>query len=717
VSTSWKDDLSALFSPGNVAIVGASERSHYCVLCVENLDRLEFPPDRLFLVNPTRSEVFGRKAYPSLAAIQQPVHQAVLLVNRDRTLDAFHECIAKGVKSIVMLAAGFAESDEEGARIQREFTKLAEEHRIPVTGPNCTGLVNLTRQFAAYDGAGRLPDGPPGPVSVVFQSGGLMNPLMETACDRSLRIGKMASVGNAAVLAVEDYLTYFAHDPETSLILSYVESMRDPRRGMAAIEHAGASRKPILMIKAGRSARGRRAAASHTASIVASGRAWEGALAQKGVVLVDSIDELTEAGLLLSLAGQRLFTGGLGFVTISGGDTSLFCDIADKHGLHLAELTPATFTRLKEATGKPSLLGNPLDMGGSHRFGTEGFLKAFDVFIADPGIDVVAVRLAMPKTPTPASLKSFGELKARCDRAGKFLVAFSRASERWDGAWYPAMLEAGIPFLSEFDRGCLALRRWSEYSQFAVQRRSQPRAAGPASDEAMRIEKRPGVWLYKEAEDLVGRFGVPVARSVVASSINDLKAAALGFHYPLVIKVDSRDISHRNAAGGVVVGVRTPDELENAYETIHRRVHKARPEALINGLIVQELVPARLEMIVGIASTPDLGPVVLVGAGGTSVEIAPDVVIGYPPISREEARYLMSRLRLWPRLIHLGGEQSRAVEGMADVVCAVSRLAQHARGIDLQVDLNPVMVSEQGAVAVDILVSSANAVTEAGRLL
>ena len=703
----WKDDLSPLFQPQSIAIIGASERNHYCHLTVENIFRFDFPRERLFMVNPTRNEVYGQPAQPSIGAIPDRVDLAILVVNRDRILNAFREAVDKGVRGVVILASGFAEADAKGAEIQAEISKLGVAAQVLVCGPNCTGVADLANRSAAYDGGGRLPDRVGG-VSVVSQSGGLMNPIMETLGGRAVGLRRLVSAGNAAVLGPEDYIRYFAEDPATEVIVSYVEAFKDADRAVAALELAAERHTPVVMIKAGRSARSRRAVQSHTAGLITSGLAWEGVLRQKGVVLVDNLDELVETAIVLQAGVGRRVGLSMGFVTISGGDTSLFCDIADKHGLRLPDLSPEVVARLAAMPGKMSQLGNPFDLAGRFPVGSDAFFDCFDVFAGDEEFMIVAARVNLPKAPTAEALSMVERMRTICDGHNKPFVVFSRATERWDAEWYSKMADLRVPFLEEFDKGCAALARWNSYEDFSTRHVVQADARSSAAERQREAMPRKGVLSYGEAAALVSGYEVPLAKGELSRTADEAVAIAERYGYPVVAKVDSRDVPHRSKLGGVATGLNSEEELRRAYTEILANVSAARPDAVIDGVIVQEQVRGMLEMIVGGTVDPQLGPLVMVGFGGVHVEYLKDVAVGRAPLTETEAYDLLLRLRGAQVLTAAEAGLGADIGALVQALCQTSRLMADYSGEEIEIDLNPIMVGKRGdgVLAVDVLIAS-----------
>ena len=453
--------LAPLFEADRLAIIGASDRNHYAVNVFKNLQNFGFDTSKVVPINPGRPEVFGLKAYPSILDVPGELPLAVIAVNTPNVLAVVEDVGRKGVAAAVIFADGFAEGGEAGKKIQHDVTAAAKAANLKLLGPNCMGFVALRSKLGIW--GGELPKNiRPGNIGCIFQSSGMMNLLMNFGVKRGLGFHLCASGGNEIVLNSADYLDYQAECPEIDVIACYFEAApKEPERFAAALDRAIINGKAVLILRAGRTERAKKNVIAHTGQLAGSAAAWDACFEQHGAIIVNDLDDLIDTTALF--AGARLrpdqHERGVGLMTISGGDCTLLCDIADQEGLNLPELSPATQQVMVEALDKPTVLGNPLDVEDLQRMKPEGFDRCLEKFFAEPNFDMLGVRLNLPETITPAAEKLYTQISELSKTNDKRVFILTRASEPPAQVWYDKLNSLGLTFTGDYRKSVRAMSR------------------------------------------------------------------------------------------------------------------------------------------------------------------------------------------------------------------------------------------------------------------
>lgn len=704
--------LGSAFDARRVALIGASERIHYHHAVVANLRSLGFSLERLALVNPNRTSVFGLPCYPSVEDVPGPIDLAMLAITAERVPEIVQACALRHVPGVVIVSAGFAEAGPEGRERQAALTKLAADHGIAVLGPNSLGLVRVRTGLGLF--ASALPQGlRSGNVSAIFQSGGMLNLFLGLLGQHRIGLASAVVTGNEAVVTLTDLLERAVEDPETGVIALYLESVGEPARFRAALAEAEAAGKPVVALRAGVSSRGQRNVATHSGNLATGSAAWSALLHQRNVVVVGNIDELLEATAVLSCAeqlGTRPTRPRAALMSVSGGDCTLLSDIAERTGWELPDLPSHAHDRLVEAVGKLTLADNPLDVGGLWRRGLISTVAK--IVCADADVDVVAFRLNLPNDPADELLEAYRTLATTIRRSGKLPVALTRASERLEEHWYPFFADLDVPFLHEYERALRSVRRLVDYYRRRDTRRArQPEAEGggvvPTPDVLAWFRGlRPGPLTYLEVKRLLEAFGFSFPRGGLARTAEEAVALAEAIGYPVAVKVDSRRIMHRTEIGGVRLNLRDAAQVREAHASVQAAAGRALDGAAAEGVIVQEMVQGVAEVIVGISIDPQVGPTLLLGAGGIFAEVLNDVALCPVPVSAMDVDEMLGSLRSLPLLSGARGRPRADLESVRRAALGVSRLACQLGPYLGGLDLNPLLVlaDGHGARVVDALV-------------
>jgi acetyltransferase len=697
--------LAPLFEADRLAIIGASDRNHYAVNIFKNLQNMGFDPSRIIPINPGRPEVFGLKAYPSILDVPGEVPLAVIAVNNKAVVSVVEDTGKKGVKAGVIFADGFAEGGEAGEKLQQDLTEAARAANLKLLGPNCMGFVSMRAKLGIW--GGELPKNlRTGNIGCIFQSSGMMNLLMMAGAKRGLGFHVCASGGNEIVLNSADYLAYQAECGEIDVIATYFEAApKEPERFAAALDRAVANGKSVLILRAGRTERAKKNVIAHTGQLAGSAAAWDAFFEQHGAIIVNDLDDLIDTTALF--AGARLrpekHERGVGLITISGGDCTLLCDIADQEGVAVPELSPETQKVLIDSLDKPTLLGNPLDVEDLQRINPEAFDRCLEKFFQEPKIDMLGVRLNLPETITPSAEKLYTQISDLSKANAKRVFILTRATEPPAPVWYDKLTGLDLTFTGDYRKSLRAMSRLRRNERDRALDRFAP-ATRPGATAARR-QLGSGILSYQSTDELLQAYGIAMAPTVLARSVGEAVAAAEKLGYPCVVKVASADIPHKTELGALRLGLKDREEVQAAYQDMLAGVKEKEPDARIEGVLVQKQVKG-VECLLGISRDEQLGPTLVMGLGGVFVEILADVQIRIPPIGAAEARRAIESLKGAKVFAGARGAPPADIDALADMAARLSWLAHDYKNEIVELDLNPVVVlpQGQGAFAVDALV-------------
>ena len=686
--------LATLFAPERVAVVGATDREGSVGYAVTRNLQSDFDGE-VFAVNPNDDEVLGLPSYDSLAALDD-IDVAVVVVPPDVAVDVVRDAGETGIDNVVVITAGFSEAGSEGAARERELVALAEEYDLNLVGPNCVGVmstgVGLNATFAPRNAD-------PGNISFMSQSGAFITAVLDWAADHAIGFKDIVSLGNKAVLDESDFVREWGDDPDTDVVLGYLEDVDDGRAFMDAAREVGRD-TPIVVVKSGRTDAGASAAASHTGAIAGSDRAYEAGFAQAGVIRVDSVQELFDAASIL--ADQPTPNSEkIAIVTNAGGPGVMTTDAVGDSSLSLSEFTDDTLDALGDRLPDGANIYNPVDIIGDAP--AERFDETLDVVLSDPNVGM-AIVLACPTAPL-----SFEELAAATvDRQEAHGVPVASVlmggSATRDAA--ATLSDAGIPSYFDPARAVRSLEILSEYGRSRQQETAEPttfdvdreRARAVLDRAARHNSSRLGV----EAMELLDAYGIPTPEGEVVDDPAEAKAIAEDIGGDVVMKIVSPDILHKSDIGGVEVGV-SPDDVWDTYEDLVARARQYQPDATILGVQVQEMLDldSATETIVGVTRDPQFGPLVMFGLGGIFVEILEDTSFRVAPVPEPDAASMLDDIEAAPLLRGARGRDPVDEAGLVETIQRISQLVTDFPAIT-ELDINPVVATPEGVSAVDL---------------
>jgi acyl-CoA synthetase (NDP forming) len=684
-----------LLKPRSLAFVGVSSKGGAGAKMLQSARDSGFLGD-LWPVNPSAGSIAGVTCVESLAALPQIPDCLVVAVPAAAVVSLLRQAAHQGIRNALVVSEGFADAGTpEGEARQRELVALAHASGMAVAGPNCMGIASLRHGFAAT--MADIPDSTvAGGISLVSQSGGLLNAVAELAANRGIGLNYLISSGNGAVVDIGDYIDYLADDPATSVIACIMEGVHDGRRFRGAIERA-ARNKPLVVLKLGRSSSGQKATLAHTGTLAGRHEAFMALFQQNGVACAHSIDALVETAALLDAASLPKGDG-VAMLTVSGGATALISDLGEAAGLRFPQVADATNRCLQRILGVERNFANPIDTVGLPRLRAAGNLAAIvDALMEDDGIDVIGLALGMRKDGAESHQEFIQSMAAAVKTATKPLLVVSFMSNSLTSQWRGDATKHGLPIVEDLGRGLQAVRSLIDYAAF----RRRITNALPEDSRCQVFDTLPsfsaGATLTEaESKKILAAAGLPVTREALARTPEEAVALATRIGGPVVLKVQSPDIPHKSDVGGVHLGAHTPADIERAARWVLDNARRASPDADIHGVLVQELIEDGVEFILGMIYDEQFGPLVVLGAGGVAVELFKDVEVRLPPLSTEGIRDMIAGLKSAKLLAPFRGRPARDIAALVDCAMRFAGFCSATDGRFAAIDLNPVMVRAEG---------------------
>ena len=701
----WTDQqlasIDRMLNPKSIAVVGATPRMQYggrfLNAALKAQDRVNVYP-----VNPRYDEVMGVKSYPSVTDLPETPDLVGVVVPYHQVLDILKESHAKGTRAAIVISAGFSERDVDDRRdLQGEVGDFARESGLRICGPNCLGVANVQANIWPT-ASSRGSDGLSGPIGLICQSGAsAFGPFLTRAVEEGIGLSHIISTGNEADLDFCDFARYLLDQGSVKVIAGFVEGFKDARKLVAVAELAAERGKPIVLIKIGRSDLGARAARSHTAALTGTDALYDEVFAQYGITRVQDYDELLEVSQLLAHTAKP-GQPGVAVVSHSGGISSLTADMCGQAGLDLPPLTVAARDGINGVLKGFGWAANPSDVTGFAN--SDSFPEIMAYMSEQPHIGTLVVASA---GADPQAEQVIAQ-RDKSDRGLAFLWTGTRSAT----AGLTKLKAAQIPVFYVPDKLAFGVRALLDYHQWRDRRLDTGFGRAPAmtrqQEQTVAALAAPGrVSLSEhESKELIAAWGIPITREATAATPEEAVAAAENIGYPVALKVDSPDILHKTEAGVVRLGLTDAAQVHAAYSEIMSNAAQAAPAgAVINGVLVQEMVSGGVEVIVGVSYDPQLGPTLLFGVGGVMVEVYNDVALRLCPITAAESLEMINQVK-GSRLLHgFRGRPAADIAALADALVSISHLAVNLEGTLAELDINPLMAlpAGQGIRAADAL--------------
>ena len=686
------DEKRVFLSPRSVAVIGASEKGGVGNAIFSNI--LNGYKGKIYPINPSSPTVLGIKAYKSVLDVPEDIDLAVV-ATPNRIVPAVMEDIGKKkIKGAIIVTAGFKEVDEQGAKLEKDIGSIAKRYGTRIIGPNCLGIMSLSESnimnltflkiTPMYGG-----------IALISQSGAICAATVEDAIEQRIGFSKVISMGNKVDMDENDILELLADDVETKVIVMYLEDIHDGRRFMQISKRIiMENRKPIIVIKAGRTPEGARAAISHTGALMGADETYDALFVQSRVIRVDTMQELFELSTAFSKQPTPPEQGGVVIVSNAGGPAIISTDACSKYGLKIADISASTDAIVKVIPPHGSAR-NPVDIVGDADFSR--FEKVLVEVISNPNVGSIVTMC------TPSATLNYDDLariivKTSKDSGKTMLAALMGLAEGTKNK--EILSEGGIPHFMYAESAIRTLEAMYRFRDLLKKPAGRLKIFDVDKEkvrtvlENVRNSGRKNL-IEEEGYEVLAAYGFTTPKTVLGNSEEDCVSAANNVGYPVVMKIASRDIIHKSDAGGVKVGVTNDEQVRTAFNTILQNVKTYKPDADIKGVLVQEMVSSGKEIILGAKQDPIFGSLVMFGLGGIYVEILRDVVFRLAPVDEQEARQMVHSIKTLKLLKGVRGEKPSDLGAIVDSLQRLSQLVTEFPEIE-EFDINPLLVLQEG---------------------
>lgn len=684
-------NLNKLLKPTSVAVIGASEKEGFGGDVCRNI--LSYVEDRshVYFIHPKRDSVFGVPCYKSISDVPENVDLMVICTSQKTVIPLLQEGAKKGVGGAVVFASGYGEvGTAEGKQNEAELIAVAKELDIAVMGPNCAGFVNYIDNVQAFAFISAKRDRK-GSVGVVSQSGQLCLSMMD---DPGMRFSYNISAGNGKIVQMEDYMDFLVDDEDTKVVSIYIEGVKNADKFAAVLKKAAEKRKPVVILKAGRSAKGGAIAASHTGSLSGSDASFDAVLKKFGAIRVDDLEELIAMSLMLSTMKRMPEKATFASMNLSGGETGICADVGSLNGIEYPDFTEETLKKLKEQLPSYASPNNPLDMTASLSYDADLYAGALRTVMDDPNIGMVLIGYTLLLEIADPCIHYMykGIEKVVQEKGGncKPIAMIPFAENTRNPEYQEKLFQIGVPVLPPPVYAFKLLRHLADFIAYEPETKTLELAVGhPKSEETQALSEH-------ESKQELKVYGVPVPDEVIVTSKEEAAQFVKNHPGPLVMKVESADILHKSDVGGVKLNVCGPEAAEKAYEEIMESVTAKRPDAHINGILTVPMLDAGVEIIIGVNNDPQFGPMIMVGMGGVFVEVFKDVALYPAPLKEEEALEMLKSLKSFKLLNGYRGTEKCDIKALCQTIVAISNYAQANKDVLKELDINPLFVYPEG---------------------
>lgn len=694
-------NLEKLFSPDSVAVIGASHKKgkvgHDVLM---NLIRFEYK-GKIYAINPNPDKIMGLNPYPSISKVGGKIDLAVFAIPAPLVPHSLSECGKAGVKAAIIISAGFKECGPEGAKLEREVAEIAKEFNIRILGPNCLGLINTASSLNASFAA-EMPL--TGDIAFFSQSGALCTAILDWAVKEKIGFSKFASLGNKVDISESTLLKALGDDPDTKVILGYIEDVKDGREFMQVAREVTA-KKPVIICKSGGTQAGARAASSHTGSLAGSEAAFNAAFVQTGIIRAHSIQDLFDYAVAFSYqslpSGERL-----AIITNAGGPGIIAADAVERsQNAKVASFNKETVDYLRKSLPVGAAVYNPVDVIGDAD--DERYRKALDGVLKDTNVDGAVVIL----TPqTMSKIKETAACIANLCNEKPLFASFMGGKLVEKGL--KVLHENKIPNYPFPERAVSSFDAMVKYEKYLEIPKEKVKPFSVDKDKVKKIlddAVKSGQNAIPEyiAREVIQSYGFMLPKSVFAKTAYDACFVADKIGYPVVMKIASPDILHKSDIGGVKVGLANTKQVEEAFYDMTQRAKRVMPEAVILGVLVQEMVTGGKEVILGMSKDSQFGPLLMFGLGGIYVEVLKDVSFRIAPITSRESKTMIDEIRSVALLRGARGEKPTDIESIKEGLIRLSQLVMDFPIIS-ELDINPLMVfpaDKGGSIAIDVRIN------------
>ena len=683
---------SVFLSPKSIAIIGASDKRGSVGRTITSNIMNGFK-GTVFPISPSRPQVFYKKAYKTVLDVPKPIDLAVIVTKNTIVPYVLEECGKKKIKGVIIITAGFKEVDEEGAKLEQKLKDIAKKYKIQVIGPNCLGVMNLDPKTMMNSTFLKITP-KSGEIALVSQSGAICAALCEDASAQGIGFSAVVSMGNKAAMSEIDILNMLANHKQTKVIVMYLEDMGNGQEFLKVCKNITRKlKKPVLVLKSGRSPEGAKAAMSHTGALMGSDEIYDALLKQSGAIRVDTMEELFDYAVAFSK--QPLPSkGGLVIVSNAGGPAIISTDVCSKNGIKMANIENIR-SKIDAVIPPWGSSRNPVDIVGDADFNR--FNNVLDRVLAHPNVGSVITMC------TPSGTLDY-------DKLAEVIVTMSKKYKKTmlaslmgldEGITNREILaKGGIPYYTYAEgairtlTAMLRFSNWISSSPGKISNFKVNKAAVKKIFDKVKKEGRPNL-LEEEGQEVLRAYGFPLPKSMLAKTENDAIKIAKKIGYPVVMKIASPQIIHKSDAGGVKVNLTNDKDVKSAFKEIVSNAKKYNKKAEIKGVLIVEMVKGGKELIIGSKLEPGMGPVIMLGMGGIYVEILKDVTFKLAPVSDKEADDMIASIKMKKILEGVRGEKPSDKAKLSECIQKLSQLVTDFSEIK-ELDMNPVLVMEKG---------------------
>ena len=695
------------FNPRTIVIIGAS--GDFRKPGGRSLNALQKRgyTGKIYPINPNSRELLGIPCYPKLADVPDEIDMAIISTPAHTVLEKLEQCVDKKVKATVVFTSGFAEAGPEGAALQQRMTELAQKNDLRILGPNCVGIVNLSKSvMACFANIVDLQPVYPMTFGFVTQSGAFGTMIFSQAVESGVGFNAFVSVGNEADTEFADYLAYMLTNPETKLVGGYLEGAKDGTKLRRAAQTALELKKPVMIMKVGRTGAGARAASSHTGSLAGNDQVYDAFFRQMGIIRLEALSELTSF-VIVHRSGRIPKGNNIGILSISGGAGVLMADRSESLGLGVPEFKGETRRRLESYLPPYGSAKNPVDLTATAVSEPQMLGKCLKALVADENIHMIALAMGFMPHMAPVLAKDIIEVYNSTDKPIVLATYVFNPSEAVLHA-IETIKSAGVPVLTDHLHAVGALKNLSWYAgklrDFEkASAKTKTLKISPSATTIERLASSAPLAEY-EAKEILKDCGIAITRESLATSAAMAVRMARAVGYPVALKIQSPQIPHKTEADGIRLNVRSDAQVRAAFKEIIGNARKFNPEADIHGVLVQEMAGDGLEIIVGTTRDPVFGHVVMFGLGGIFVEALKDISLRVAPVSRGDAKEMIREIRGYSMLQGMRGRPPVDFQALTDVILRVSKLVSDYGDAIEELDINPLLVFEKGVKALDALI-------------
>jgi acetyltransferase len=689
-----KHPLDTFFAPDSIALIGASRDLEKIPGRLLSMLRKNQYPGHIYPINPNYGDIDGLKCYPSISAVEAPIDLAIVIIPARAVLGALEQCTAVGVKNAVIISSGFAEEGGDSTAMQDAIVELAKRTGMRISGPNAEGFYSEVQKVAAtFSPTVDIKPGVPHLVAtkrrvgIVAQSGGVGFAIKHRAKALGIATSYTVSAGNECDLGAGEFLEYMVQDSSTDVILLFIEGIRDVDKFLAAAQRAAEIGKPIIVTKVGRSSAGERAAASHTASMAGWSAAYDAVFAKYGFIVSNDLDEAVAIAAVLTTSplskGDRVAV-----VTVSGGAGIWGSDTVSMQGLQVPELSEALQAKIRPLLPSYGAARNPIDVT-AQGVNSGGLQTSIELLSASDEVDAILVVLSL-FSDTRMPFKQ-AELKPVIDAQNKPIVFYSYTLP--SNFARAALAESGVVVLSGLTHAGVALRQIRQRAKFKL---TAPTDTPASALRDVSAHLKSATLSEHDSKSLLREAGVALPEETLVTRKGELDAAIERAGFPLVMKIQSRDLPHKSEVGGVRVNIATKGEAWAAYGALLDNAKLHRPDAAIQGVLIGPMAKKGVEIIVGTLLDATFGPMIMVGLGGITTELFKDVIYRPAPVSAAEASAMLGELKAAPLLNGFRGAAKADIPALAQLIAQISQLAARSSGEISEIEINPVLVHAEG---------------------